>query len=251
MAKLVVLGTSSAVPGKGHENTHLVLVGDDSSVLVDSVGNTLLRLEMAGVGQDSLNDIILTHCHPDHISGVPSLLMSLWLNGRKNPINIHGLHHTLDCVEKMMELYEWHEWPDFYPVTFHRLSALEMTPVLENSDFRIVASPVSHIIPTIGLRIESLSGGKVVAYSCDTEPCDQVVQLGTDADILLHEATGQSFGHSSSAQAGEIAEKAGAKSLYLIHYPPHLSGSKELLDQARDKFSGDVHYTRDFLEIEF
>ena len=251
MAKLIVLGTSSAVPDKDHENTYFVLKGDQSSVLVDCVGSPLLRLERVGVDIESLNDIILTHCHPDHISGIPSFLMSLWLLGRRVPLNIYGLNHTLDCVEKMMELYEWREWPNFFPVAFHRLPAMEMTLVLVNEDFRIFSSPVRHLIPTIGLRIESLPGNKVIAYSCDTEPCTEVVKLAADADILLHEATGQSYGHSSAAQAGEVAKTAGAKTLYLIHYPPPLSGSQDLISQAQMKFSGDVRYAEDFLELVF
>jgi len=251
MVKMIVLGTANAVPDNDHENTHFVLNGDNGSVLVDCVGSTLLRLEKVGIDLDSLNDIILTHCHPDHLSGIPSLLMSLWLKGRKTPLNIHGLHPTLDCVEKMMEIYEWREWPDFFPVVFHRLSALEMTSVFENGDFNIFSSPVCHIIPTIGLRIETLPGRKVVAYSCDTEPCSEVIRLGADADILFHEATGQSYGHSSAVQAGEIAGKAGVKVLYLIHYLPQLYGSQDLLNQARSKFSGEVRYAEDFLELDF
>jgi ribonuclease Z len=177
--------------------------------------------------------------------------LSLWLKGRKTSLNIYGLHHTLDCVEKMMELYEWRDWPDFFPVIFHRLPAREMTLVLENGEFRIFSSPVRHILPTIGLRIESLSGGKVIAYSCDTEPCSEVVRLGAGADILIHEATGQSYGHSSATQAGEIAEKTGVKTLFLIHYPPHLYGSQDLLDLAGAEFSGEVRFSEDFLELVF
>jgi len=251
MAKLIVLGTSSAVPDEAHENTHFVLEGEDGSVLVDCVGTTLLRLEKVGIALDNLHHVILTHCHPDHISGIPSLLMSLWLKGRKNPLNIHGLHPTLDCVEKMMELYEWGDWPNFFPIFFNRLPALEMSVVLENGDFRIFSSPVCHIIPTIGLRIEALPDKKVVSYSCDTEPCSQVIRLGEDADFLFHEATGQSYGHSSATQAGEIAAKAHAKALYLIHYLPQLWGSQDLLNQARSKFQEEVRYAEDFMELDF
>jgi ribonuclease Z len=251
MANLIILGSASAVPDKDHENTHFVLMGEKGSVLVDCVGNPTIRLERAGIDLDSLSDIILTHCHPDHISGIPSLLMSLWLMGRKVSLNIYGLHHTLDCIEQMMRLYEWGEWPDFFPVAFHRLPTQEMTLVLEGEDFRIFSSPVKHIVPTIGLRIESTQTGKVIAYSCDTEPCSQVVMLGKDADILIHEATGQSYGHSSSAQAGDVAREAGAKTLYLIHYPPHLHGSQDLLDGAGQNFLGEIKFAEDFMKIPF
>ena len=171
--------------------------------------------------------------------------------GRKQPLNLYGLSHTLDCIEKMMELYEWETWPEFFPVIFHRLPEEEMIPVLETGDFRIFASPVCHIIPTIGLRIEALQTGKAIAYSCDTEPCSQVVRLGKDADILSHESTGESYGHSSSAQAGEIAEKAGAKALYLIHYPPHLFKDESLIEQASKYFSGEIRFAEDFMRLPF
>jgi ribonuclease Z len=171
--------------------------------------------------------------------------------GRKTPLNVYGLHHTLDCVEQMMGLYEWGDWPDFFPVAFHRLPNQEMVLVLENGEFRIFSSPVKHIVPTIGLRIESFRTGKAVAYSCDTEPCSQTINLGENVDILLHEATGGSFGHSSAAQAGEVAAKAKAGSLYLIHYPPNLFGSQDMLTAAKANFSGEVRFAEDFLELVF
>jgi ribonuclease Z len=251
MSDLIILGSASAVPDKDHENTHFVLTGERGSVLVDCVGSPIIRLERAGIDLDSLNDIILTHCHPDHISGIPSLLMSLWLMGRRVSLNIYGLHHTLDCIERMMGLYEWGDWPDFFPVAFHRLPTQEMTLVLDNEDFRIFSSPVKHIVPTIGLRIESIPTGKVIAYSCDTEPCPQVVRLGKDADILIHEATGQSYGHSSSFQAGEVASDAGAKILCLIHYPSHLHDSQDFFEGAGQNFLGEIKLAEDFMKLSF
>ena len=59
-----------------------------------------------------------------------------------------------------------------------------MMPVLDCDDFRILAAPVQHFIPTIGLRIEFTRSKKIVAYSCDTEPCAQVTQLAEGADVL-------------------------------------------------------------------
>ncbi len=251
MAKLIVLGTANAVPTLDHANTHFVLSGRGSNVLVDCVGSDILRLEKVGINQENLNHIILTHCHPDHISGIPPLLMSLWLMGRNKPLNLYGLDHTLNCIEKMMDLYEWHSWPKFFPVLFHRLPETEKVLVLETEDFRILASPVCHIIPTIGLRMEARLSGKVMAYSCDTEPCPQVIGLGRGADILIHESAGSAYGHSSSGQAGEIAQKAGAKALYLIHYPPNLYGDQDLIDQAKQFFSGEVRFAEDFMELAF
>lgn len=107
------------------------------------------------------------------------------------------------------------------------------------------------MIPTLGLRVESKEDGKIIAYSCDTEPCDEVVQLAQGADILIHEAAGEFVGHTSSKQAAEVATKAGAKELYLIHYPTGEFWEDSLLDDARDSFAGEVKLAEDLMEIEF
>jgi ribonuclease Z len=251
MAKLILLGSSYAIPTDEHDNTHFVIKGQNSSILIDCSGNTWVNLKKAGIDYESVTDIILTHCHPDHISGIPTLLMNFWLMGRKDILRIYGLHHTLDCVEKMMGLYEWETWPDFFPVAFHRLPYQVMTKAMENSEFRFFSSPVKHIVPTIGLRIESLSNGKVIAYSCDTEPCEQVIELGKDADILLHEATGKAYGHSSASQAGEIANEAGVGSLYFVHYPPDKFDSPNMILEAQKKFAGTIKFAWDYLVLDF
>jgi ribonuclease Z len=251
MAKIIILGSSNAIPNEQHENTHMAVVGDKHIVLIDCVSNPILRLPQAGIEFDALTDLILTHFHPDHVSGVPLLLMNMWLLGRKNPLNIYGLHHTLTRIEDLMGFYAWENWPNFFPVVFHRLPQEEMTQVLDNDEFRIIASPVKHMVPTIGLRMESLQSHKSIAYSCDTEPCAQVVRLANRVDFLIHEATGAGLGHSSAAQAGEIASEAGVNNLYLIHYQTRDFDPSVLIGEAQDKFPGKVCLAEDFMEIEF
>ena len=248
MQKLIILGTAHAIPDEDHENTHLAIIGEDHQILIDCVGNPVVRLRQAGIEIDKLTDIFLTHFHPDHISGVPSLLMSMWLLGRRDPLNIYGLHHTLDRIEKLMGFYEWDQWPDFFPIIFHRLPAETMTLAMQCDELTIFTSPVEHLIPTIGLRIESHHTGKVLAYSCDTQPCNAVVELAAKADVLIHEATGQFQGHSSASQAGSIAAQAEVGSLYLVHYNPE---DEALETQAQKRFSGPVTRAEDFMNIEF
>jgi ribonuclease Z len=251
MSKVIILGSSNAIPTRDNENTHMVIVGSDRMVLVDSVSNPILRLEQAGLDFNNLTDIIVTHFHPDHVSGLPLLLMDMWLMGRQKPLNIYGLHYTLDRVEGLMGFYNWSAWPNFFPVVFYRLPASEMTPVLNCADFTIHASPVHHMIPNIGLRIEFPKSGKTMAYSCDTEPCGEVLRLGTNADVLIHEATGDEPGHSSAAQAGEIAKQAKARKLYLIHYPTGRFAHGDPVAEARTTFPGEITLAVDFMSLEF
>ena len=251
MPKLIYLGASSAIPTPQHENTHMAIVGDSRQVLVDTGHNPLLRLPQAGLEPFQISDLILTHFHPDHVSGVASFLMNSWLMGRKAGLNVYGLEVTLERTRKLMEFYDWDTWPHFYPVNFITLPAQEITPVLDCADFSIYGSPVHHMVPNIGLRVEFKSSGKVWAYSCDTEPCAEVVRLGRGADVLVHEVAGAGLGHSSAQQAGEIAQEAGARILHLIHYPTWNSDPQPLVAEAAEVFSGPVALADDFMTLDF
>jgi ribonuclease Z len=110
---------------------------------------------------------------------------------------------------------------------------------------------VKHIIPNIGLRIEFPGSRKVFAYSGDTEPAPQVVQLAQNADILVHESTGASLGHTDAVQAGKIAKSAGAGKLYLIHYANGRFKDNGIVAKASQEFTGSVNLAEDFMEFEF
>jgi ribonuclease Z len=251
--KLTILGSSNAVPNERQENTHMALVLPSSNevgqrtILIDCVGNPILRLQQAGIALDSITDLILTHFHPDHVSGAPLLLMNAWLLGRKAPLMLHGLSHTLERFKQLMDFYDWGSWPNFYDCIFYPIPKREMHPVISERDLKIYASPVQHIIPTVGLRIEW--GEMVLAYSCDTEPHPNVERLAAGADILIHEATGAIFGHSSAAQAGEIARRAAVGKLYLIHYHGGDDVNPRLVAEAQTAFGGPTDLATDFMEI--
>jgi len=247
MSKLTFLGTASAVPAKNHENTHIIVQIDHRNILVDCVGNPVVRLQEAGVDPLSITDLILTHFHPDHVSGVPLLLMDLWLMGRTQPLNVYGLHDVIDRMIKMLDLYDWQTWDGFYPVRFTRISDGPQT-LIDEGDLAVSISPVCHMIPGIGIRMELPDGG--FCYSSDTGPCDTVVTMAQGMDILIHEATGEGTGHSSPAQAGKIAQSAGVKKLYLVHYPPG-TDEEEWLKKAKATFSGEVILAKDLMVVHF
>ena len=69
--------------------------------------------------------------------------------------------------------------------------------------------------------------------------------------MLIHEASGASYGHTSPAQAGEIASRCKAGALYLIHYPTRGFDGEQLIREAQSNFPGQVSLAKDFLELEF
>jgi ribonuclease Z len=251
MARVIILGTAAAVSDANHDNTHFVLLGDHRPILIDCGSNPLGKLQFSGIDDELLQDVILTHFHPDHVSGVPNMLMHMWQLGRQSPLRFYGLHHCMNRIEDMMVAFSWQEWPNFFPVTFHRVSERYNAPVFENEDFKIVAWPVQHFIPTVGLRITNKKTGRVLAYTCDTQPTASLDELCKDADILIHEAAGEGFGHSSARQAGETATRVGAKSLYLIHYWVWNTDPSPLVAEAQETYSGPVTLCQDYDIYEF
>ncbi|HPX95761.1 MAG TPA: MBL fold metallo-hydrolase [Brevefilum fermentans] len=118
MATITFLGTANAVPNKDRESTHFLVESGEHRILVDCAGNPIRRFDQAGLDPCSLTDIILTHFHPDHVAGLPILLLDLLIFGRKDPLNIYGLDKVIDQAVGMLELFEWRDWGDFSRFNF-------------------------------------------------------------------------------------------------------------------------------------
>ncbi len=85
--------------------------------------------------------------------------------------------------------------------------------------------------------------GRRIAYVSDTRPCDNGVQLGAGATLLVHEATyphsraedAAARGHSTALQAAQIAVRAAPNRLVLTHLSPSVDPA-EMLAEARGAF---------------
>lgn len=251
MARVVTLGTAAAVPNEAHATTYLAVEGERDFFLIDCGDSPVVRIRRAGLDLERLCGLIVTHFHPDHTCGIPILLMNVWLLGRSEPLPVYGLQDTVERFAAMMDLFRWQEWPDLFEVPRHVVAEEVGATVLEDDEFRITAAPVQHLVPTLGLRIENRRSARVLVYSSDTSPTEEVVALARDADILIHEAAGNTFGHSSAAQAGEIAHRAGVGRLVLIHYRPSPQKYERWLAEAGVAFKGPVELAQDFGEYVF
>ena len=249
-ARLIPLGTA-AIAEPTHDNVYMLLDSGDLKILIDCGGSPSSRLMRAGLNFTELDGLIVTHHHPDHIYGVPVLLMNLWLLGRRGAFPIYGPRKTLQIIQKMLDLYEWDTWPDFLQVDFHEIALVPDTPVVSDKLVSIVAYPVVHLIPAIGLRMTNQQTGKVLVYTSDTMRDPGVVYLARDADILIHEATGEYYGHSTGADAARDALEANAKRLVLIHYPSVRGDPDAILEEAKTIFQGPVELAEDFRVYEF
>ncbi len=245
MGQLVVLGTGSALPTIEQENTFMVLLGRDQMILIDCGGSPYRRLLQAGLDPARLAAIVLTHAHPDHVYGLPALLMDLWLAGRREALDVYGLAETCALASTNLALYRPELWPDMYLVRYHDLPPEPGSLIVRNQDYELAAFPGQHMVPAIGLRVTDLESGHVLAYSGDTEPGPRVVILARGADLLMHEASGLGLGHSSAEQAGADAQEAGARRLVLIHYDAVQAPPEQLVREAARRYGGEIRAARD------
>jgi len=144
-------------------------------------------------------------------------------------------------------LFGWSNWKEMFPVSFDTIPDSGSDGFILDDSLRVTALPVRHLVPTLGLRFEYASG-EVVTCSCDTEPCENLDILARNADVLLQESAGEARGHTSAAQAGGIAARAGVGKLILIHYESR-SGVEDMLRDAKSNFDGEVVLARDFMEV--
>ncbi|MEM0333515.1 MAG: ribonuclease Z [Candidatus Aenigmatarchaeota archaeon] len=93
-----------------------------------------------------------------------------------------------------------------------------------------------------------LEKGLKVVYTGDTKPCENVVELARDADILIHDATFseededvQKY-HSSIKDAALIAKKANVKQLILTHISRRYQKEdlKNLEKEAKEIFENSI-----------
>ncbi len=86
--------------------------------------------------------------------------------------------------------------------------------------------------------------GRKIVYSGDTRPCEAILNLAKDADLLIYDATlddglmdkANIFGHSSPSQGALIAKKANVKRLVLTHISGRYNNAELLVHQAQNTF---------------
>ena len=248
------LGTAGALPSLGRDNTALAFTDGVETVLVDCGGSPIQKLLLAAIDPLTVSRVVMTHLHVDHAYGLPSLLRNLGMLGRRAPLRVHCREEHVEPLRALLGVFRLLDRPDMYSVELAPVRAVAGAPVTVAGPFTVSAAPNAHgNMPNLALRVD-VTGGPAVVYSSDTEPCDAVVALSRGADTLIHEATyaegdGHRVGaHSTAAQAGEVAARAGVRRLILTHMDArHHDGTARLADEARARFAGEVEIAEEFI----
>ena len=244
----VFLGTSGAIPGAVRDTTSLAFVRRSEVLLVDAGGSPVQKLRAADIDPLRLSHVLITHIHPDHAYGLPALIQNLILLGRTAPLPLFCRLEHVDALTDLLDLFDLRTRKNSFPTPVHAVEPREGIEVLRTESFVVSASPNAHgDMPNLALRFDVPERRCAVVYSSDTEPCEEVVRLAQGADTLIHEATfpqrdrGRFGHHSTAAEAGQVADRAGVRRLILCHIEADYHGELEALAaEARAHFKGTV-----------
>ncbi|MGA8209126.1 MAG: MBL fold metallo-hydrolase [Nocardioidaceae bacterium] len=237
---VTVVGCSGSYPGPDSSASCYLLEGQQDGrtwrVVLD-LGSGSLGVLHRFVDPSTLDAVLVSHLHPDHFFDISGLYV-LWRyhpDGPRPRIPVWGPRGVArQCARAyglprdpgMTDEFDFHEYDD--------------TPI-RLGPFTIHAARVVHPVAAYGLRVEA--GGRVLAYSGDTGPCRQLVDLAKGADLLLAESAFVERPdnpvdlHLTGRQAGAAATEAGAARLVLTHIPPW-HDPQVCLTEARQVFHG-------------
>jgi ribonuclease BN (tRNA processing enzyme) len=247
--EVTILGSQGTWPGPGGQTCGYLVSHDDFHLWVDAGTGTFARLqEHVDVGD--VGGMLITHGHPDHFVDIIPAFYARHYGKLGTP----GLPFwSPDGFTDLAALLVSENGRNVMAEAYAFRVAEEDAP-FEVGPFRVIPFEMTHIgVKALGYRIEA--DGVVLAYTGDTGPCDEVVELAREADLFLAEATYQDSStlmpfHLSARQAGEIAQQAGARRLVLTHLTPDLDPVISLRESV-EAFDGvvDLAITAMVLEV--
>jgi ribonuclease Z len=149
--KIVLLGTSSAVPTLSRGLSSTAVVRDGDVFLFDCGEGTQLQLMRSSVRRSRIHSIFIGHLHGDHLYGIAGLLSTMHLDGREEPLNVfgpEGIRNYLNASFRTGDLqFTFSLRVKEFPRGFRGR-------VLDEEDFYVDALPLDHSIFCLGWRLQ-------------------------------------------------------------------------------------------------
>jgi ribonuclease BN (tRNA processing enzyme) len=246
--RLVALGGAAAWPNPGQGCSSYLIQSATASIVVDCGPDTLLELRRH-VDFRSVDAILISHCHADHILDLVAYRYGLRYGPQQLVRNIPlwlppGDNERLTMLANAFDGQgEPHDsfWDDVF-------SRAEYDPnrTLQIGDIAISFGATQHFIACYAMRFENPEGS-VIAYSADTGNIEPLLPFFDRADLAIVEATLESYngvpleqrGHLIPEDAGRLAALSGATRLMLTHLWSERR-DEEVIRAARRHFSGEI-----------
>ena len=155
MIDICLLGSGGMMPLPKRFLTALLCRYEGKSILVDCGESTQVAIHLSGFSAKTIDHILITHFHGDHVSGLPGLLLTIANHHRSEPLHIWGGKGLGRIVSGLTVICE--RLP--YDLVIHEL------PFDESSEFeaiglKIKTLPVKHRVPCLAYSFELSRQGK-------------------------------------------------------------------------------------------
>jgi len=274
--KLVILGSGNPNPSPFQSGCSMAVIVHDTPYIVD-FGPGLIRRAAAlsptfggklkGLEVKNIKRAFLTHLHSDHTTGYPDLILTPWVIGRNEPLEVYGPEGIQEMTSHILKAYAediryrvYGSEPandQGWRVNVHEI--LKEGVVYKDSNLKVEAFPVHHGTWPNAWGFRFTTPDKIIVISGDTTPSEKINEYAKGADILVHEVyskkgfdtkngTWQNYHsehHTSTLELGEMAAKANPRLIVLYHILSWGSSDQELLDEIATKYKGKVIVGKD------
>jgi len=191
----------------------------NTRILVDTTPE--LRLQCLANHIESIDAVLFTHHHADHVTGLDDLRRFNWIN--RKPVPCYGSARTIENIRRMFA-YAFDAAPD----SPHSRPKLELTEIgqepFDIDGVRITPIPLMHgPLPVLGFRI----GAFAYCTDCSEIPVGSLGVL-RDLDVLVLDALRLTPHptHFNLEQAIEASWRIGAKQTYFTHIAHEIGHAK-------------------------
>ena len=279
--RVTLLGTASPSPRPDRFGPSTLVEAGSVKLLIDAGRGVPIRLWQMRVPMGKLDALLITHYHSDHVSGVPDVWLTGWLQPpfgqRKTPFHVIGPTGAKELMDNLQRAYaadvririaDEKNPPEGIAVKVDEFSADGV--VFDKDGVRVTAFAVDHgevIKPAYGYRIDY--GGRSVVISGDTRFSENVIKYGTGADLLIHELGAAKpellknpamqriiDHHTTPRDVGRVFERARPKLAVYTHIvrlsnatipEPSLA---EILAETRDTYAGPLVFGEDLMTFD-
>lgn len=267
--KIVVLGSGGGPPADVQRYGPSILVEAGGEKLLFDCGRAaVIRLAEAGVRQQEIDKIFLTHLHSDHILSIPDILLTGWTSGRKVPLRVWGPSGTKEMMNNLLQAFAFdihirRDVDEKFPSEGIVVAPTDIQEgvVYEHNGVSVTAFLVDHgpVKPAFGYRVDA--GGHSVAISGDTRFSENLIKHATGVDVLVHEvgpsleilmargATRQQAEnvinhHTSAAETGTVFSRTKPRLAVYAH-----GGGAAAIEAARKNYAGPIESADDLTTI--
>jgi ribonuclease BN (tRNA processing enzyme) len=183
--KILFTGTGSGKTSLERYHSSLLISVKGFSLLVDSGDSVSRALLSAGISYNSLNGIVITHLHPDHFSGLASLIIQMKMTGRSEPLSVFVHQMSINSVKDFLSSsYVFSERLGF-PLSF--IGFEFDTEIMISDELLFIAKRNTHLDKYIQYNPELGSASSSLLFKTDDKTVFFSGDLGSEQDLYLFE----------------------------------------------------------------